>query len=211
MKRGLRRWVWVLVLAVAAGVAYGGWRLARAWRYRTALVEIRKLVQAGRHGLAAQNLAAVLAWEPGSDEAAYLLGLCEKARGRTRAADEAWVRVPPDSRFAPPAIVGRAAMLVDRGRVRRRRAAAHPSTERSSDRWVRAAPIPDAALLAGGAGRGGAAVGRGQLGGAEPVGPGRFGPGHRAGPAAHRHGRGDGLRRVGPGLPGSRRAARPGG
>ena len=108
-------WVWVLVLAVAAGVAYGGWRLARAWRYRTALVEIREQVQAGRHGVAARNLAAVLAWEPGSDEAAYLLGLCEKARGRTEAADEAWVRVPPGSRFAPPAIAGRAAMQVDRG------------------------------------------------------------------------------------------------
>ena len=77
--------VLVLVLVMAAGVAYGGWRLARAWRYRTALVEIRKQVQAGRHGVAARNLAEVLAWEPGSDEAAYLLGLCEKARGRIEA------------------------------------------------------------------------------------------------------------------------------
>ena len=75
-----------MVLAMAlAGVAYGGWRLVRAWRYRTALVEIREQVQAGRHGVAARNLAAVLAWEPGSDEAAYLLGVCEKARGRTEA------------------------------------------------------------------------------------------------------------------------------
>ena len=114
MKRSVRRWLWVVVvLAVATGVAYGGWRLARAWRYRTALVEIREQVQAGRHGVAARNLAAVLAWEPGSDEAAYLLGLCEKARGRTEAADEAWVRVPLGSRFAPPAIAGRAAMQVD--------------------------------------------------------------------------------------------------
>ena len=108
--------MWLLALAVAAGVSYGGWRLARAWRYRTALVEIRKLVQAGRHGVAARNLSEVLTWEPDSDEAAYLLGFCEKARGRTDAADEAWVRVPPGSRFAPPAIAGRAAMEVDRGR-----------------------------------------------------------------------------------------------
>ena len=112
-----RRWLWVIVmLAAAATVTYGGWRLAREWRYRTALVEIREQVQAGRHAVAARNLAAVLAWEPGSDEAAYLLGLCEKARGRTEAADEAWARVPPGSRFAPPAIAGRAAIEVDRGR-----------------------------------------------------------------------------------------------
>ncbi len=117
MIRGVRRWMWVLVLAVVAGSAYGGWRLMKAWRYRTALVEIRKQVQDGRHGVAARNLAAVLAADPGSDEAAYLLGICEKARGRTVAADRAWAQVPPTSRFAPPAIVGRAAMLVDRGQL----------------------------------------------------------------------------------------------
>jgi thioredoxin-like negative regulator of GroEL len=117
MMRNVRQWVWVAVLTVAAGAAYGGWRLAKAWRTRTALVEIREQVQAGRHGVAARTLAAVLAREPGSDEAAYLLGLCEKARGRTEAADEAWVLVPPGSRFAPPAIAGRAAMQVDRGQL----------------------------------------------------------------------------------------------
>ena len=211
MIRSARCWMWVLVLAVATGVAYGGWRLARAWRYRTALVEIRKQVQAGRHGVAARNLATVLASEPGSDEATYLLGVCEKARGRTEAADEAWVRVPPGSRFAPPAIAGRAAIQVDRGRF--------ADAERLLTQALRDPRIDGfelrrfltPALLAGGAGRGGAAAGRGQLGGAESVGPGRFARGHRAGPSARRHGRGDGLRRVGPGLPGSRRAACPGG
>ncbi len=117
MTRGFRRWMWVLVLALVAGSAYGGWRLMKAWRYRTALVEIRKEVQAGRHAIAARDLAVVLTWEPDSDEAAYLLGLCEKARGRTDQADQAWARVPPGSRFAPPSIVGRAAMLVDRGQL----------------------------------------------------------------------------------------------
>jgi enediyne biosynthesis protein E4 len=118
MIRSVRRWVWlVVVLAVAAGVAYGGWRLERAWRYRTALVEIREQVQAGRHAIAARNLTAVLNADPDSDEANYLLGLCEKARGRIDAADDAWVRVPPRSRFAPSAIAGRAAMQVDRGQL----------------------------------------------------------------------------------------------
>jgi enediyne biosynthesis protein E4 len=115
VKFGTWRWGWVLALAVVAGAAYGGWRLVRAWQYKTALVQIREQIQAGLHGTAARNLAALLAWEPGSDEAAYLLGLCEKARGRTEAADEAWDRIPPGSRFAPMAIVGRAVMHVDRG------------------------------------------------------------------------------------------------
>ena len=115
MKRGVWRWVWVMVLAAAAGVAYGGWRLERAWRYRIALTEIREQVQAGRHAIAARSLSAVLASDPSSDEAYYLLGLCEKARGRAEASDEAWAHVPPASKFAPPAIAGRAAIKVDRG------------------------------------------------------------------------------------------------
>jgi enediyne biosynthesis protein E4 len=113
----VRRSAWVLVLAVVTGASYGGWRLAKTWRYRATLTEIREEIQAGRHGVAARNLAKVLESEPASDEAAYLLGLCEKARGRTDAADEAWVRVPPSSRFAPPAITGRAVIQVDQGRL----------------------------------------------------------------------------------------------
>ena len=113
-----RRWLLVLALAALAGVlSHGGWRLLRAWRTRTALVEIRKQVHAGRHGTAARNLAALLSSDPSSEEAVYLLGLCEKARGRTEAADEAWARIPPASRFASAAIVGRASLLVDRGQL----------------------------------------------------------------------------------------------
>ena len=39
-------------------------------------------VEAGRHATAARMLTAFLAERPGSDEAAYLLGTCEKAAGR---------------------------------------------------------------------------------------------------------------------------------
>jgi hypothetical protein len=73
---GVWRWGWVLaVVIVAGGLLYGGERLLRAWHQRTALAEIREQVQAGRHGAAARSLAALLAWDPGSEEAAYLLGL----------------------------------------------------------------------------------------------------------------------------------------
>ena len=111
MVLGVRRWRVVLALAVlAGGLGYGGCRLWRAWRYRIALVEIQQQIQAQRYGAAARNLTALLAWEPGSDEAACLLGNCERARGRTQAADEAWARVPPSSGLAASAMMGRAGL-----------------------------------------------------------------------------------------------------
>ena len=114
----VRRWGRVLALAtVAGGPLYGCWWLSRVWRHRAALVEIREHVQAGRHGTAARNLAELLAWEPGSDEAIYLLGVCENARGRTAAAEVAWARIRPGSAFAVPAIQARATFLVDQGRL----------------------------------------------------------------------------------------------
>ena len=45
------------------------------------------------------RLIALLARKPSSDEAAYLLGICEQRRGRNEAAAEAWARVAPGSEF----------------------------------------------------------------------------------------------------------------
>ena len=99
MVKGMRRWGLVLSLAaIVGGMVWGGWRWSRIRRYR---------VRAGGDPRAdpgrpprgrARNLAALMTWEPGSDEAAYLLGVCEKARGRSEAAAAAWARVP--ARFA---------------------------------------------------------------------------------------------------------------
>jgi thioredoxin-like negative regulator of GroEL len=114
----MRRWKLVLSLAAIAGVLlFGGWRLLRMRRYRTALAEIREKIQTGRHGVAARQLTELLTWEPGSDEAAYLLGLCEKVRGRSEAAAAAWARVQPTSLFAVPATLARAVLESDRGRL----------------------------------------------------------------------------------------------
>ena len=53
---------------------------------------------------------------PDSDQLLYLLGLCEKQRGRADAAARAWDRIPPNSTFAPGRSSGERELLVDRGR-----------------------------------------------------------------------------------------------
>jgi enediyne biosynthesis protein E4 len=112
-----RRWRALLLVAVAGGLLYGSWRLFAFWSYRASLAEIRAEVQAGRHNIAAKKLTALLAREPRSDEAAYLLGLCERSRGQPEAASRAWARVPPESSFAASAVRSRAEVLVDQGRL----------------------------------------------------------------------------------------------
>ena len=49
------RWATVLVLmAVAAGVIYGGWKWSEIRCYRRAMAGIKREIQAGRHGHAAE-------------------------------------------------------------------------------------------------------------------------------------------------------------
>jgi len=113
-----RRWVLkpTLFLVVTGGLVWGGWRWLEVQRDRTALADVQKEIQAGRHEIAARQLAALLDRKPDWDEAAYLLGLCENARGRPDAASAAWARVQPGSAFIAPAILSRAELLSRRGR-----------------------------------------------------------------------------------------------
>ena len=70
----------------------------------------------GRYATAARELSALLDRSPGSDRASYLLGVCEKARGRPREADAAWAAIPPDSPYSGRAIAGRTDLLIEQGR-----------------------------------------------------------------------------------------------
>jgi enediyne biosynthesis protein E4 len=117
MSTGARRWRPVLLLAaIAVGLLWGGWKWWEFRRHRKAMAEIEAELEDGRHGTAARKLIALLARQPDSDEALYLLGACEMAQGRTEKADKAWARVPPDSQFAPRAILGRMQLRAERGR-----------------------------------------------------------------------------------------------
>ena len=112
-----RRWRNVSLLAIVAAGLFGvGWKWWDYRRYRRSLAEIEEEVANYRFGIAARKLGDLLRWRPDSDQLLYLLGLCEKQRGRADAAAEAWDRIPPSSEFGPRAIVGRIELLVDRGR-----------------------------------------------------------------------------------------------
>jgi thioredoxin-like negative regulator of GroEL len=74
-------------------------------------------MEKGHNVIAARDLEALLTWRPDSDEARYLLGTCEMARGRILEADRAFAGVPPDSHFAPQAILGRLQLQLEQGRL----------------------------------------------------------------------------------------------
>jgi enediyne biosynthesis protein E4 len=114
------RWLWsivVIVPLVAAGLYWGGSRWREVRLYQNAISEIETEIDEGRYGLATRKLGELLSWRPDSDQAAYLLGLCEERRGRPDAANTAWAGVPPKSPFFPKAILGQLERLIERGRL----------------------------------------------------------------------------------------------
>ncbi len=138
------RWNWLLkrtLVLVATGVlVWGGGRWWDARRDRADLAEVHKEFRAGRYEIAVRQLATLLDRRPDWDEAAFLLGLCEHARGRFDAAFAAWGRVRPGSEFFAPATLNRAEFLTQRGRQADaeqliEQALADPRIDGSSLRW----------------------------------------------------------------------------
>ncbi len=115
--RGWLRPSTLLLAIVIGGILWGGCAWRDVMRYRSDLAEIRRQIAAGRPGHAAQKLRDLLSRKPASDEAAYLLGSCEKALGRDQAAAAAWAQVAPSSPFASQAIQGRMELEIGRGRL----------------------------------------------------------------------------------------------
>ena len=115
---GMRRgWLLVVSLLVAGTLLWAGWSWWTLRRYRTAMAQIDAAMAAGKFGLAARDLDRLLARKPGSDEALYVLGICEQARGRNQAADDAWARVAPGCAFTQRAILARLRLYHDTGRL----------------------------------------------------------------------------------------------
>jgi enediyne biosynthesis protein E4 len=117
MTKGRRNW-WLVLALLCTGVMLGcGWKWWEGRCYRRAKMAIEAEMAAGRHAIAARNLIQLMAWSSDSDEAAYLLGICEQARGRNQGADEAWARVIPGSPFSARAISARMSLSIDGGRL----------------------------------------------------------------------------------------------
>jgi enediyne biosynthesis protein E4 len=109
MRSNASRWQPVLFLALAtAGLVGGGWKWWRIRHDRHILVRAQNALDAGFPALAAKDLIELLERSPGSAEAAFLLGNCEKARGRPQAAALAWAKVASGSPFAFRALEARA-------------------------------------------------------------------------------------------------------
>jgi thioredoxin-like negative regulator of GroEL len=118
MGRAGRRLSAILVVcSVSGAILSAGWRAWDVERHRSALAEIEEDMDTGRHGTAARKLNAILARRPESDEALYLLGACEKARGQTEPADRAWSHIPAGSAFADRAIQARVQLRLERGQM----------------------------------------------------------------------------------------------
>jgi predicted Zn-dependent protease len=112
------RWTAIIWLAIViGGLSWCGWRWWDVRRYRDAMVQIEDAMQTGRYAVAARDLSTLLARKLDSDRTAYLLGVCEKARGRAREADTAWAQILPDSPFNGRAVLGRMDLLVEQGRL----------------------------------------------------------------------------------------------
>ena len=107
-----------VLAACCAGLLIGaGWKFWSVRRFQTSIVEAYSEMAAGRFGLAARNLDQLLAWKPDSDEAAYLLGMCEEARRRNKQAMQAWARVSPGSEFTHRAVLAQVRLLHNSGQL----------------------------------------------------------------------------------------------
>jgi tetratricopeptide (TPR) repeat protein len=116
MSKNRRRWRYLLALLLAAGLLWVASALRQRRRDRSAVAEIETETNNGRFEIAARKLSELLPRRPVSDQAAYLLGTCEKARGRYQAATEAWARVTPGSEFSYQAAQARVRLAEDNGR-----------------------------------------------------------------------------------------------
>jgi enediyne biosynthesis protein E4 len=116
MDRIRHRWRPALALFLATGLIWVGWAWWNGRRNRLAIMEIKSEMANARFGIAARRLAELLARNPGSNEAAYLLGTCEQRRGHEKGAAAAWSRVPPGSEFSRDAIQARMRLAEDDGR-----------------------------------------------------------------------------------------------
>ncbi len=112
-----RRWLLVVAALCSAGLLWGIWVCWTGRSYRMAIAGAETEMASNRFAIAASKLTTVLAHYPGSDEAAYLLGICEQKRGQSRVAAEMLSRVTPGSAFSHKAILAHMRLYHDQGQL----------------------------------------------------------------------------------------------
>jgi tetratricopeptide (TPR) repeat protein len=106
----------MLLGIIALFAAWGTARGVDSWRYRAVLEKAKARIASGSPTEARRVLAEATARWPGAGELEFLLGACEQALGRPKAADAAWSRVPAASPFAGHAAMLRVRLLMKRDR-----------------------------------------------------------------------------------------------
>jgi enediyne biosynthesis protein E4 len=107
-------WRLAPALAITAAIIWAGRASWAEWSRRDTMKMAYAGMAEGNFEATALLLARFPSGTKGSDEATYLLGICEQARGRPQAAAEAWSRVAPGSVFSVPAVYARVRLLYDR-------------------------------------------------------------------------------------------------
>jgi thioredoxin-like negative regulator of GroEL len=109
---------WLFAIVVLAIPLLGTWRWYKLRAFRAEIAAVEAEMAAGRRGAAARRLNTLLASGSDTDRVAFLLGMCERARGRLADADAAWAQVTPGSASSARAIEARVLLRVDSGRFR---------------------------------------------------------------------------------------------
>ena len=117
--RRLAWFVTVTVLSTAFVSAYFVRRERETRFLRQSLQLAREEFEQQRYSTAIQRLVWIEARRPEWSEAAYLIGLCEKAKGKTSQAHVAFLRVPEGSEFAGQAAAQLARIEISRGKFSR--------------------------------------------------------------------------------------------
>ncbi len=106
------RWVYVFGAAGLLMALGGAWWLINDWRFHSGLAWVPSEIGAGRFGEVKLWLLGLSVPWSRDPQAAYWLGVCERAAGNNQAALIYWQRVPRDARHGEWAEVERARLLI---------------------------------------------------------------------------------------------------
>jgi tetratricopeptide (TPR) repeat protein len=108
----------LLTLALlVAGLGLGAVKGVEAWWYRVELARADRDLASARYGPALARLERLSKKWPGRAEVEYPRGVCEAAIGHLDAALSSWDRVPRDSPWGSRAILNRARLALEHGRL----------------------------------------------------------------------------------------------